>query len=221
VVRKTDAIARMPAGIPFADAVGLAEGYLTAMPFLRDEAKLQAGQRILINGASGSVGTIAVQLAKNMGAHVTGVCSARNAELVRSLGADEVIDYGAEDFTHRRDAWDVVFDAVGKSSFSRCRASLRPSGTYMTTVPTASIIWPMLRGPDREGRRGLLATTGLRKADDKVRDLELLGGLIEGNAIRVVIDRTYGLDDVVEAHRYVATERKRGSVVLAITPGRP
>lgn len=216
-VGNADAMARLPAGTTFGEAAGLAEGYLTAMPFLRDEAKLQAGQRILINGASGNVGTIALQLAKTMGAHVTAVCSARNAELVRRLGADDVIDHGAEDFTRRHDAWDVIFDAVGKSSFGRCRAALKRGGVYMTTVPAVSIILPMLRGRDGQGKRGLLATTGLRKAADKVRDLELLAGVIERNEVKVVVDRSYALDEIVEAHRYVATQRKRGSVVLAIT----
>jgi NADPH:quinone reductase-like Zn-dependent oxidoreductase len=188
------------------------------MPFLRDEAKLRAGQRILINGASGNVGTVAVQLAKLMGAQVTAVCSARNAELVRGLGADEVIDYAVEDFTRRTEAWDVIFDAVGKSSFGRCRGALRRDGTYMTTVPALSIVWPMLRGRDRQGRRGLLATTGLRKPEAKSKDLELLSTAIERKELMAVIDRTYGLDEIVEANRYVATERKRGSVVVEIVP---
>src|SRR5690606_239443 len=114
---------------------------LTALPFLRDEAGLRSGQAVLVNGASGSVGSAAVQLAKYFGARVTGVCSTRNVDLVRSLGADEVIDYTRDDFTRAAATYDVIFDAVGKSSFARCRGRLRPGGVYLTTVPSLPILW--------------------------------------------------------------------------------
>lgn len=213
------AVAPMPRNLDYGEAAGISEGFLTAMPFLRDEAKLAAGQRLLVNGASGCIGTVAVPLAKHMGAHVTAVCSTRNVELVRGLGADEVIDYTREDFTGRREAWDAIFDAVGKSSFARCRRALTPHGIYMTTVPSFSIVWPTLRArmsSGKGGQRGLLATTGLRSAADKAKDLELLTGLCEAGVLKPVIDRTYPLEAIAEAHRYVETGRKRGSVVVAI-----
>lgn len=209
-------VARRPESLDYETACALAEGFLTALPFLRDEAALKAGQAILVNGASGSVGTVAVQLAKHMGAHVTGVCSTRNLELVAGLGADEVIDYEREDFTSRSAAWDVIFDAVGKSSFTRCRAPLKPGGVYMTTVPGPGIMWHMLTKSRPEGKRALLATTGLRPPAAKQRDLELLVELTATGRLRAVIDRRYPLADMADAHRYVETGRKRGSVVITM-----
>jgi NADPH:quinone reductase-like Zn-dependent oxidoreductase len=210
------AIAPMPPAMGYEEACAISEGYLTAMPFLRDEARLEAGQRVLINGASGSVGTSAVQLAREFGAHVTGVCSTRNIELVRSLGADAVIDYTHQDFTQTREAYDVIFDAVGKSSFARCRKALKANGIYMTTVPSLSILWRMLKRRDADGKRGLLATTGLRSDEMKRRDLELMVELYTAGKLRAVIDRRYALSEMAEAHRYVETGHKRGSVVVTV-----
>ncbi len=208
-------LAPIPPEMTCAEAVAVSEGFITAMPFLRDEARLQAGQRLCVNGASGSIGAAAVQLGKMTGAVVTGVTSTRNLELVRSLGADRVIDYTQQDFAAETGAYDVIFDAVGKASFSRCRRALREGGVYMTTVPSAGILWHMLA---RRGarKRALLATTGLRPVSDKARDLLLLNELIGAGKIRPVIDRTYPLAAIAEAHRYVETGRKRGSVVISI-----
>lgn len=130
------AIVRKPETLSHVQAAGLSYSFLTAMPFLRDEARLQPGQSILINGASGSVGIVAVQLARHFGAHVTGVCSGRNAAFVTSWGADRVIDYSREDFAADSGAYDVIFDAVGKSSFAHARPALKPQGIYLTTVPS-------------------------------------------------------------------------------------
>ena len=209
------ALAPVPPGMSCAEAVTLSEGFLTAMPFLRDEAKLRVGQRLCVNGASGSIGSTAVQLGRMMGADVTGVTSTRNIEFVRSLGADHVVDYTCKDFAAKPDAYDVIFDAVGKASFSRCRRALREGGVYMTTVPSAGILWHMLTRKGM-GKRALMATTGLRPAADKARDLELLNELIGQGKIRPVIDRSFPLAAIAEAHRYVETGRKRGSVVIAI-----
>jgi NADPH:quinone reductase-like Zn-dependent oxidoreductase len=208
------AIEVIPDNLSHAEAVSLAEAFLTAQPFIRDEAKLQPGQSILVNGASGSIGSVAVQLARLAGATVTGVCSTRNVALVRSLGADHVIDYTREDFTAAAGAYDVVFDAVGKSSFARARGCLKPGGAYLTTVPSFAIAGHMLVKP--RGYRAKLATTGLRPEAEKRRDMQLLSELAAAGKLRAVIDRHYPLEAIAEAHRYVETGRKVGSVVIEV-----
>lgn len=206
-------LAPMPDHMSYGEATHVTDGGLTALVFLRDHAKLQPGQSILINGASGSVGTFAVQLAKQYGAVVTAVCSAANAELVRSLGADRVIDYRREDFTTTGETYDVIFDAVGKSSFRRSRRALKPGGIYLTTVPSLTILmqtaWTRLRG----GRKAVFAATGLAQRRE---NLLFLAELFAAGTIRSVIDRSYPLEEIAEAHRYVETERKKGAVVVAV-----
>jgi NADPH:quinone reductase-like Zn-dependent oxidoreductase len=215
-VAEDGALAIMPETMRFEEAGGITYSYLTAMPFLRDEAKLTAGQTILINGAAGSVGTIAVQLARNIGAHVTAVCSTRNIELVRALGAAEVIDRTVSDFTTADARYDVIFDAVGKSSFAACRQALKPGGIYLTTAPSLSILWDMLRGRRADGKRAKLATTGLRKTPDKRRDVEELQGMMARGELRTVIERIYPMDEIVAAHRHVERGTKAGDVIIAI-----
>lgn len=215
-VADTGALVPLPASTDFGEAAGLTYSFLTAMPFLRDEAKLQPGQTILINGASGSIGTVAVQLAKQMGAHVTAVCSTRNMELVRSLGADAVIDRTTGDFTKATAAYDVIFDAVGKSNFAQCRNALKPGGIYLTTVPSLGILVRMILGADKAGKRGKLATTGLRPTPDKRKDLLVLKAMLEAGTLRGVIDRRYPLAEIAEAHRYVEQGTKAGDVIITI-----
>ncbi|WP_017597990.1 NAD(P)-dependent alcohol dehydrogenase [Nocardiopsis lucentensis] len=202
--------------LTFAETVAVSEGALTALPFLRDAARLRAGQSILVNGASGSIGSAAVQLAAHMGAEVTAVCGGANSDLVRSLGASRVVDHTVEDFTRAREAYDVIFDAVGKSSFGRCRGALRVGGHYLTTVSSMAIMGQTMW--TRLGRkRASIALTGLRPAPDKARDLVLIRGLAEAGTIRPVIDRSCPLDQAVEAHRRVDSGRKRGAVVLRMS----
>lgn len=209
------ALVPLPDGPSYGEAAAIAESFLTAWPFLREGAVLQPGQSILINGASGSIGGMAVQLAKHMGAVVTGVCSGRNADLVRSLGADHVIDYTKADFTAGGVAYDVIFDAIGKSSFARTKAALQPGGIYLTTVPSLGIMLQKGKA-DAQGRRANILFTGLRPESEKLTDLALVPQLLAAGAIRPVIDRTYPLSDIAEAHRYVETGRKTGSVVVEI-----
>jgi NADPH:quinone reductase-like Zn-dependent oxidoreductase len=210
------ALAEKPANMTYEEAAAVCEGVLTALPFLRDTGRIQRGQRVLFNGASGAVGTAAVQLAKYLGAEVTGVCSTTNVELVRSLGADMVFDYTKEDFTKTSQTYDVIFDAVGKSSFSRCRGSLEPGGVYMTTAPTPAILLQML-WTSRSGRKkAKIAFTGLRPASEKAKYLLFLKALCEAGKIRPVIDRRFPLERLVEAHRYVETGHKKGSVVITV-----
>jgi NADPH2:quinone reductase len=202
----------IPAGMSYEDAVAICEA-ATALTFLRDVARLQPGQRVLINGASGAVGAYGVQLAKHFGAEVTGVCSAGNVALVRSLGADAVIDYTAEDFTRAGGAYDVIFDAVGKSSYGRCKGALAPGGVYLTTVPSWAIVRDLLLTSVRGGTKAKFATAGLMQ---NAANLRLLLGLAEASTLRAVIDRRYPLEQLAEAHRYVETGRKKGTVVIAV-----
>lgn len=218
-VPETAALVPTPAGLEDGEAAGLAYGVLTAMPFLRDEARLEAGQSILINGAASSIGLVATQLARHFGAVVSGVCSARNAGLVSGLGADRVIDREQEDFTTAREAYDVIFDAVGKSSFSRCRRALKPGGIYLTTVPSLGIVFDMLWRAKAARRRAKLATTGLRSESAKTADLALIDGLLASGALRPVVDRRFPLAEAAAAHRYVETGRKAGDVVLEVAAG--
>jgi NADPH:quinone reductase-like Zn-dependent oxidoreductase len=212
-IRERGLLGHMPAGVTFAEAAAVCDGALGALSALRT-AQVVAGQRILIYGASGSIGTAAVQLAKHFGAHVTAVCNTKNVELVRSLGADEVIDYLREDFTRRGETYDVIFDAVGKHSFRRSRRSLKPGGSY---IPTDVLInFPLTFLTRRIGDKRVLF--GIPKYAKQ--DVLFLKELIEAGKYRAVIDRTYPLEDVVAATRYVETQQKTGNVVLTLNGGR-
>lgn len=215
---QTAALAPKPANLSHEEAVAACEGALTALPFLRDEAGLRSGQSIIINGAAGAVGSAGVQLARHMGAQVTAVCSATKADLMRGLGADAVIDYTTEDFTRLGATYDVVFDAVGTSSFGRCRRILRPGGIYLTTVPSLAIfaqqLWTKLGR-----RRAGIAFTGMRAVTRVADDLRLLTELAQTGHLRPVIDGRYPFDRVADAYRRVETGHKSGSVVLTATSG--
>jgi NADPH:quinone reductase-like Zn-dependent oxidoreductase len=211
-VRESGVLAHKPAGLTFEEAAAVCDGALVARTCLTG-ADLRQGRTIVVYGASGSIGTAAVQLTKHFGADVTAVCNTKNVELVRSLGADEVINYQQEDFTKNGKTYDVIFDAVGKHSFRRCRSSLKPRGIYITT--DLGFMWhvPILMFSTRWiGSRK--ATLGIGKY--RREDLLLLKELIEAGKYRAVIDRTYLLEDVVEATRYVETEQKTGNVVLKV-----
>jgi NADPH:quinone reductase-like Zn-dependent oxidoreductase len=211
------ALAIKPANITYEEAAALPNGALTALPFLRDKGNIQSGQKVLINGASGAVGTIAVQLAKYFGADVTGVCSTTNLEMVKSLGADKVIDYTQEDFTKNGQTYDIIFDTVGKSPFSRCKGSLTENGIYLTTVPSPVTMLQMLWTSMTDGRKVRIAATGLRPSNEKTKELVFLNGLIETGKIKAVIDRSYPLEQMAEAHKYVEAGHKKGNVVITIS----
>jgi len=204
-----------PTNMTYEEAAAVPNGALTALPFLRDNGQIKSGQKILINGASGSVGTYAVQLAKCYGTEVTGVCSTGNLELVKSLGADKVIDYTQDDFTQNGEAYDIIFDTVGKRSFSECKNSLTPRGVYLKTVPGVEILlmlWPI----KIDRRRAKFAATGLRSAKKKIKDLLFLKELIEEGKVKAAIDRRYPLEQTAEAHRYVEKGHKKGNVVITV-----
>ena len=204
------AIAPKPASRSFEDAVALVFGGITARAFLR-EADVRPGSRILVNGASGAVGSAAVQLAADTGAHVTAVCSSRNRELVLSLGADRVLDYEAIDFAAEGREYDIIMDAVGNAPFERVESLLRPGGALLLVV---SDLKGVLMAPARSRFSGKRVITGPGRY--RAEDLRHLADLAEAGRIRPVIDRTYGLDEIVDAHRYVDRGRKRGSVVLRV-----
>ena len=210
------ALAIKPENMSFQESAALCGGELTALAFLRDAGHIRTGQKILILGASGSVGTAAVQLASYFGAEVTGVCSSANFDLVKSLGAEKVIDYTREDFTRNGQAYDIIFDSVGKSSFSRCRGSLKKGGIYLVTVLTVSILFQMLWTSKLGRKKAKIAFTGLRPASEKRADLNFLRELIEAGKIKPVIDRIYPLEQASEAHRYVDKGHKKGNVVLTV-----
>jgi len=203
-------LAHKPTATTFEGAAAVCDGALAALTAVRN-ADVREGRSILVYGASGSIGTAAVQLARHFGAHVTAVCNTKNVELVRSLGADEVVDYLREDFTRNGKTYDVVFDAVGKHSFRRCRGSLKPGGIYLATDGLHNFF---------------LAAVTRRIGDRKVafpiprytkEDVLLLGALVEAGEYRAVIDRTYPLEQAVEASKYVETGEKTGNVILVVS----
>ena len=214
-VPESGPLASMPADLTFEEAAAVCDGAALALSCLRTAGRLE-GRDVLVYGASGSVGTAAVQLAKHFGARVTAVCNTTTVELVRSLGADEVVDYLQEDFTKNGRRYDVVFDAVGKHAFRRSRHSLKPGGTFVET--DLGFMWhaPVLVLLTR-----WIGSTRVRLGITKYgkEDVLLLKELIEAGEYRPVVDRTYSLADVVEASRYVETGQKTGNVVLTVNSG--
>jgi NADPH:quinone reductase-like Zn-dependent oxidoreductase len=208
------ALAIKPANVDYGEAVAVCYAGLTALPFLRDKARIKSRQKVLINGASGSIGTLAVQLARYYGAEVTGVCSTANLELVRSLGADKVIDYTREDFTRSSQTYDIIFDVVARSSFSRCKNALKPGGVYLTTLPSPGIMLQAIWTSKFSSKKAMFAATGLRPASEKVKDLLFLKELTEAGKIKPVIDRRYPPEQIAEAHRYVEEGHKKGNVII-------
>lgn len=206
----------MPSNMTYEQAAAVPNGALTALSFLRDRGNIQSGQNVLIYGASGSVGTAAIQLAMYFEAHVTGVCSAANLAMVQSLGAEKVIDYTTEDFTQNSKTYHIIFDTVGKLSFSRCKDSLEPDGTYLTTVPTLDILSHLLRPGKRGGKKAKFIAAGLRSPNLKIKDLHFIKELIEAGKLKAIIDRCYPLEELADAHRYVEGKHKKGNVVITL-----
>lgn len=208
---ENSSIAPAPAGLSHEEACALVDGPTTALYFLRDRARIRAGDRVAIVGASGCIGTAAVQIARHFGAEVTAVCSGKNADLVRSLGAHHVADYTREDYTARPDAYDIVFDTVGKSSFSRARRCLSRGGRYLVTTGGPELY--LLDAWSRAfGSKKLVFGMSV----EKKAALPVVSDLVARGALRPVIDRRYPLAEIAEAHRYVETGRKRGNVVIEV-----
>lgn len=208
---KEDAqIALKPARLTYEEAAAISFGAMAALAFLRGGG-IQRGDRVLVNGASGGVGTAAVQLAKHFGATVTGVCSGANADLVRSLGADKVIDYTVEDFTRSDDQYDIIIDTVGTAPFSRSRGSLKPGGRLLLVLGTLA---DLLMSPWHSWTSGIKVIAGPQSP--RPGDAGFLARLAESGALRAVIERCYSFADIREAHRLVDSGRKKGSVVVSV-----
>lgn len=209
-------LASKPVNMTFDEAAAIMFGGVSALHFLR-KAKVQAGQRVLVYGASGSVGVFAVQLAKNLGAHVTGVCSTANLEMVKSLGADEVVDYIREDFSKAGRVYDVVFDTVGKSGFTRSMKSLKRGGAYVLVGGSgrlASLLGTLLRGMWVSVTGAAKVIGGMARAE--AGDQAFLKELIEAGKLRTVIDKRYSLNEIAEAHRHAEAGHKKGHVVVLL-----
>jgi NADPH:quinone reductase-like Zn-dependent oxidoreductase len=198
-----------PKNLTFVEAASVGVAGTMALQCLRHHGEIRQGQKVLVNGASGGIGTFAVQIAKSYDTEVTGVCSTANLEMVRSIGSDHVIDYTKEDFTERVDEYDIIFDAVRKNRFANCRNALTSQGIYVTTQFGPGIILQMKMNSNPNGKRmvGMLGNTD-------PADLVLLTGLIEAGRIRPVIDRTYSLEEIADAHRYVGRGHAQGKVII-------
>jgi NADPH:quinone reductase-like Zn-dependent oxidoreductase len=203
-----------PSNLTYEEVAALPFGAGTALYFLRDMAKIMPGQKVLVNGASGGVGVYAVQLARYYGAEVTGVCSAANVELVKSLGANKIIDYTQQDFTQNGETYDFIVDTVvGKTSFSRCKNSLKPKGQYLAVAgglrEMGQMLWTSMAG----GKKVIFGSPAECK-----KDLVFIKELVEAGKLKPVIDRRYPLEQTAEAHRYVDMGHKKGSVVITVVP---
>jgi NADPH:quinone reductase-like Zn-dependent oxidoreductase len=211
-MNENGSLAIKPSNTSFEEAASVVDGATTALFFLKEKANIQKGQKILINGASGSVGSFAVQLAKYFGAEVTGVCGTKNIELVKSLGADKVIDYTKGDFTGTGDTYDIIFDTVGKSSFAHCRKDLKSNGKYVVTVKTFKVILQSFL-TKFGNKKKVISAMSLNKTEA----LNFIRTLLEEGKLKTIIYRKYPLEELGEAHAYVEDGHKKGNVVITVT----
>jgi len=203
-------VAVKPANISYEEAAAIPYGALTALPLLR-RVNIQPGQKVLINGASGGIGSAAVQLAKYYGAEVTGVCGTPRLGFVKALGADKVIDYTKEDFTQNGEIYDLIFDIMNKSSFEKCKDSLKPNGVYLLASFKMKQVFQMLQTSRSNGKKVICAL-----AMENLEDMELTRKLVEEGKIKAVVDKCFPMERAAEAHRYVESGNKAGSVVITI-----
>jgi len=215
-IKEDGVIAIKPKNITFEEAAVFGDGHITSLNFLKKLAKIKPGQHLLINGASGSLGTAAIQLANHFGAEVTAVCSTPNLDLVKSLGADNVIDYTQDDFTKNGKTYDVIYDTIGKSSFSKCKNSLTTKGAYISPVLGLPLLFQMIKTGIFGGKKTLFSATGALPIETIRTFLQEIKELMETEQLKSVIDKHYALDQVPEAHRYIETGRKIGNVVLSM-----
>lgn len=213
-LHENSAITIIPENISYEAAAGIVDGGHTALVFLRDKGQISERQKVLINGASGSVGSAAVQLALDFGADVTGVCSTVNIDLVKSLGANNVIDYTKTDFTQESEKYDIIFDTVAKKTFSKCKDVLKDNGIYLTTFPTFDVMIRGLFQSKDKGKRAGFVAAGMRPADEKIKNLEYISKLLANHKISPVISERYSMNDIAKAHNYVELGHKVGNAVI-------
>jgi NADPH:quinone reductase-like Zn-dependent oxidoreductase len=205
-------LAIKPVNTTYEEAAALVDGPTTALFFLKDKANIQRGDKVLIIAASGSIGVSAVQIAKYFKAQVTGVCSTTNLELVKSLGADKVIDYTKEDFTRNGETYDIIFDTAGKSSFSSCKGSLNKNGRYLITTGNLLVVYVQALWTSMVGGRRVIAGMSI----EKTQSLIFLKELVEAGIVKPVIDKGYPFEQISDAHQYVETGHKKGNVVITV-----
>lgn len=213
-VPESGVILQMPENMTYADGATYGDGPVTSYNFLKEVGGIQPGQKVLINGASGSLGTAAVQLAKHFGAEVTGVCSTRNVGLVKSLGADRVIDYTKQDFTKGEERYDIIFDTIGKSSYQRSKTVLTENGKFLSPVLQFGLLMQMLWTSKMSKQKAVFAATGMRSDEELRQMMEELVKLFKAGKLKTVIDRQFPLEKLAEAHRYIAAGRKKGNVII-------
>jgi len=207
-------VAHLPENLSFEEAAGMCDGGITSLNFLVNLGNIQAGQKVLINGASGSLGTAAVQIAKHFGAEVTGVCSTKNMEMVKELGADHVIDYTKQDFVASQNSYDLIYDTVGVKSFAECRSALKENGVYASPVLGMSLLGDMMVTSVFGKKKAKFSATGALPKKETKRLLEILLEIIEAGNLKGILDRSYPLEQLAEAHTYVDKGHKKGNVVL-------
>lgn len=206
---------KKPLQLNYKQASTMCDGPLTSLNFLERLGKLQSGQYVLINGASGSLGSAAVQLAKQMGAYVVGVCSTPNLEFVKGLGADHVINYTTTHFTSLDHSFDLIYDAVGKSSFNACKNILKPSGKYLSPVLSLNLLRYRFYTSIIGRKKALFSATGMLPKEAQIHLLKVLLQIVKEHKLDIKIDRTYTLEEIVEAHAYVEEGHKKGNVVIS------
>ena len=215
-VNVDDVITTIPENINYQSAAPVSGSAITVMNFLKGMAKIKAGDKLLINGASGSLGTYAVQIAKQLGAEVTGVCSATNMKMVKELGADFVIDYTSEDFTKNGKQYDIIFDTVGKTTFSYCKNSLTENGIFLSSVLSFVLFIQMMKTSMFGKKKVKSSSTGMLPVKKRLEYLLELKELLKTEKIKTVIDVSYPLSQMGDAHRYVEKGHKKGNVVIEI-----
>lgn len=211
-MNENGSLAKKPYNMEFIEAASVVDGATTALFFLKEKANIQEGQKVLINGASGSIGTFAVQLAKYFGAEVTGVCSTKNIEMVKSLGADNIVDYTKEDFKKTDETYDIIFDTISKSSFAHCKKVLKSNGKYVVTVMTLKNVLLSFITKFWNKKKVIFAMSL-----NKTEELNFIRTIIEEGKLKTIIDKQFPLEKIQEAHAYVNTGHKKGNVVITVT----
>lgn len=213
-ISENGVILKMPDSMDFTEAASFGDGHLTSFNFLKEIAKIEPGQRVLINGASGALGTSAVQIAKYIDCRVSAICSAKNFELVKSLGADKLIDYNQEDFTNSGETYDIIYDTVGKTSFKKCKNILSERGLYISPVLKTSLLFDMLKTSLFQNKKAIFQATGTKKNEELRTLLQEVLSIYQTGKLITVIDRQFPLEELPDAHRFIETGHKRGNVIM-------